>query len=433
MSRVLLISPYPATREVLKEMEVAGGPGQWQPVIPPQGDLEREAWRALRLCGVDLRPEQIPQRRRRQCSREQRADWWVDAVRACFDRIDPALRARVVAIGVSGQQHGFVPLDRSGSVLAPAKLWNDTSTSDECDEIMDAVGGAQRAIELAGNPILAGYTASKLPWTRKHRSQAYARLATILLPHDYINYWLTGELWMEHGDASGTGWLDVRNRRWSPEMLAASKRMQIRRGAPSPDSLWRQSSRDRAESVNRSRDRVIVVGGGPAGASTAFQLARLGVPVTVLERARFPRMKPCAECLSPQASRVLDDMGVLARLESSGAGLRGMTVRAPNGVWMTQSSPRSFAALFRSSQLSIRARTLGTEGTPARSAMRVADTLSSTSLRNEAGGKHTHAPARVLWCRRNIPNMCSLMKQPAAVGGSIDRRCRQPQPAAPLS
>lgn len=105
--------------------------------------------------------------------------------------------------------------------------------------------------------------------------------------------------------------------------------------APSPDSLWRQSSRDRAESVNRSRDRVIVVGGGPAGASTAFQLARLGVPVTVLERARFPRMKPCAECLSPQASRVLDDMGVLARLESSGAGLRGMTVRAPNGVWMT--------------------------------------------------------------------------------------------------
>ncbi|MDH5832925.1 xylulokinase [Luteimonas kalidii] len=155
-------------------------------------------------------------------SREQRADWWVDAVRACFARIEPSVRARIVAIGVSGQQHGFVPLDRSGSVLAPAKLWNDTSTSDECDEIMDAVGGARRAIELAGNPILAGYTASKLPWTRKHRSQAYARLATILLPHDYINYWLTGELWMEHGDASGTGWLDVRNRRWSSEMLAAT-------------------------------------------------------------------------------------------------------------------------------------------------------------------------------------------------------------------
>ncbi len=155
-------------------------------------------------------------------SREQRADWWVDAIRASFARIDPALRVRVVAIGVSGQQHGFVPLDRGGNVLAPAKLWNDTSTSAECDEIMDAVGGAQRSIELAGNPILAGYTASKLPWTRRHRSQAYARLATILLPHDYINYWLTGELWMEHGDASGTGWLDVRTRDWSAPMLAAT-------------------------------------------------------------------------------------------------------------------------------------------------------------------------------------------------------------------
>ena len=155
-------------------------------------------------------------------SREQRADWWVDAVRTCFARIDPALRARVVAIGVSGQQHGFVPLDRDGSVLAPAKLWCDTSTSLECEEIMEAAGGAARCIELAGNPILAGYTASKLPWTRKHRSQAYARLATILLPHDYVNYWLTGELWMEHGDASGTGWLDVRSRTWSAAMLGAT-------------------------------------------------------------------------------------------------------------------------------------------------------------------------------------------------------------------
>src|SRR5690606_20082476 len=98
-------------------------------------------------------------------SREQRADWWVEAVRACFARIDPAVRARVVAVGVSGQQHGFVPLDGSGRVLAPAKLWNDTRTTAECDLIMDAVGGAQRCIEVAGNPILAGYTASKLPWT----------------------------------------------------------------------------------------------------------------------------------------------------------------------------------------------------------------------------------------------------------------------------
>lgn len=155
-------------------------------------------------------------------SREQRAEWWIDAIRACFAELDPALRSRVTAIGVSGQQHGFVPLDRDGRVLAPAKLWCDTSSSAECEAVMAAAGGAARCIELAGNPILAGYTASKLPWTRAHRPDAYARLASILLPHDYVDFWLTGERWMERGDASGTGWLDVRTREWSAPMLAAT-------------------------------------------------------------------------------------------------------------------------------------------------------------------------------------------------------------------
>jgi xylulokinase len=155
-------------------------------------------------------------------SREQRAEWWTTAIRACFAALEPAQRSRVAAVGVSGQQHGFVPIDADGAVLAPAKLWCDTSTHAECDEIMHRVGGARRCIEVAGNPILAGYTASKLPWTRKHRPEVYARLRTILLPHDYVNFWLTGERWMEYGDASGTGWLDVRTRTWSPQMLAAT-------------------------------------------------------------------------------------------------------------------------------------------------------------------------------------------------------------------
>jgi xylulokinase len=155
-------------------------------------------------------------------SREQNAAWWIDAIRTCFAQLDPAQRARVVAIGVSGQQHGFVPVDAAGNALASAKLWCDTSTQQECDEIMHAAGGAQRCVELAGNPILVGYTASKLPWTRKHRPEVYAKLASIMLPHDYINFWLTGERWMECGDASGTGWLDVRTRRWSQALLAAT-------------------------------------------------------------------------------------------------------------------------------------------------------------------------------------------------------------------
>ncbi|OHE83755.1 MAG: xylulokinase [Lysobacterales bacterium RIFOXYA1_FULL_69_10] len=154
--------------------------------------------------------------------REQHPADWVAAMQGCFARIDPAVRARVTALAVSGQQHGFVPVDAEGQVLAPAKLWCDTSTTAECAQIMDAVGGSAATIALAGNPILAGYTASKLPWTKTHRPQAYAQLATILLPHDYLNFVLTGQRFCEWGDASGTGWLDVRTRTWSKDLLQAT-------------------------------------------------------------------------------------------------------------------------------------------------------------------------------------------------------------------
>ncbi|WP_448142723.1 xylulokinase [Stenotrophomonas bentonitica] len=155
-------------------------------------------------------------------SREQRPADWVAALHTCFAAITPSVRARIAAVAVSGQQHGFVPLDAAGEVLAPAKLWCDTSTSAECTQIMEAAGGTAQTIALAGNPILTGYTASKLPWTKTHRPDAYARLASILLPHDYLNFVLTGERFCEYGDASGTGWLDVRTRTWSPELLRAT-------------------------------------------------------------------------------------------------------------------------------------------------------------------------------------------------------------------
>ncbi len=155
-------------------------------------------------------------------SREQQPAEWVAALRACFRAIDPKVRSRIAALAVSGQQHGFVPLDAAGQVLAPAKLWCDTSTTAECAQIMDALGGPARTIALAGNPVLTGYTASKLPWTQTHRPEVYARLATILLPHDYLNFVLTGQRFCEYGDASGTGWLDVRTRTWSNALLHAT-------------------------------------------------------------------------------------------------------------------------------------------------------------------------------------------------------------------
>ena len=110
----------------------------------------------------------------------------------------------VKAIGVSGQQHGFVPLDAKGEVIRPAKLWCDTSTTAECDIITEKLGGFKKTISALGNAMLPGFTAPKILWLKRHEPANYRRLATVLLPHDYLNFWLTGERVMEYGDASGT-------------------------------------------------------------------------------------------------------------------------------------------------------------------------------------------------------------------------------------
>lgn len=152
---------------------------------------------------------------------EQQALWWVQALQTALQQIDKAVRDSVVAIGVSGQQHGFVAVDKSGEVLVPVKLWCDTSTGAECDAIMDDFGGRQACIEEVGNLVLPGYTASKVRWFRDAHPDLYARMDCILLPHDYLNFYLTGERCMEAGDASGTGFMDIRTRQWSAKMLQA--------------------------------------------------------------------------------------------------------------------------------------------------------------------------------------------------------------------
>lgn len=154
-------------------------------------------------------------------TREQDASWWDAALHTCITRLPESGRSALRGIGVSGQQHGFVALDASDNVLAPVKLWCDTATTIECEEITAAFGGEARCIEEVGNAILPGYTASKIRWLKKHRPDDYSRLATILLPHDYINLVLTGERVMEYGDASGTGLLDIRKRTWHSRMLEA--------------------------------------------------------------------------------------------------------------------------------------------------------------------------------------------------------------------
>ena len=157
-------------------------------------------------------------------AKEQHPHTWRDATAAAIRsalRQAKAVAAEVAAIGVSGQQHGFVPLDKAGEVIRPAKLWCDTSTTAECEEITEKIGGAKKTIKALGNAVLPGFTAPKILWLKNHEPKNFARLATILLPHDYLNFWLTGERVMEYGDASGTALLNVRSRRWANSVLDA--------------------------------------------------------------------------------------------------------------------------------------------------------------------------------------------------------------------
>ena len=154
-------------------------------------------------------------------TKEQKASWWIRALRECFAQIPEAVKKTAVAVGVSGQQHGFVPLDEKGEVLYNVKLWCDTTTVDECGEIENRVGSADELFKEGGNRILPGYTASKILWLKKNQPDTYEKMRHILLPHDYINFYLTGRYTMEYGDASGTGLLDVRNRKWNRKIIKA--------------------------------------------------------------------------------------------------------------------------------------------------------------------------------------------------------------------
>jgi xylulokinase len=154
-------------------------------------------------------------------SEQEPADWWtaLDAAMLQLRRTCPEMLASVRAIGLSGQMHGAVPLDAGDHVLRPAILWNDGRSGAEC-AALEAGGPALRSI--AANAAMPGFTAPKLLWMRTHEPERFARTACVLLPKDWLRLGLIGERVSDLSDASGTWWLDVRGRRWSDELLAAT-------------------------------------------------------------------------------------------------------------------------------------------------------------------------------------------------------------------
>ncbi|MCB1211956.1 MAG: xylulokinase, partial [Verrucomicrobiales bacterium] len=153
---------------------------------------------------------------------EQDPQVWLTAVEAsikqCLKQIGPK-KKDIRGIGVSGQQHGLVALDAKDQVVRPAKLWCDTSTQTQCEEIAHEFGGQPGVIHLAGNAMLPGYTIPKVLWMKQKEPKNFAKTKTILLPHDYINFWLSGVKRMEYGDASGMGILNVRTREWCDDLI----------------------------------------------------------------------------------------------------------------------------------------------------------------------------------------------------------------------
>ena len=128
--------------------------------------------------------------------------------------------ADVKSIGLSGQMHGSVFLDRKNRVIRRAILWNDQRTGAECEEIERRAGGRKNLIKMVANPALTGFTAPKILWLRNHEPKNFERTAKILLPKDEIRRRLTGEFATEVSDASGMLLLDVAKRNWSTQLLS---------------------------------------------------------------------------------------------------------------------------------------------------------------------------------------------------------------------
>jgi D-xylulose kinase len=200
-------------------------------------------------------------------AKEQHPETWKRATTATIKAALKKAKAsagEVKGIGVSGQQHGFVPLDKQGEVIRPAKLWCDTTTAAECEAITRKLGGLKKTISRVGNAMLPGFTAPKIAWLKKHEPKNYKRLATVLLPHDYLNFWLTGNAVMEYGDASGTALLDVKNRKWSAAAIKAIDPALADKLPPliSSDQPAGHLSAATAKSLGLSTATLVSAGGG---------------------------------------------------------------------------------------------------------------------------------------------------------------------------
>lgn len=198
---------------------------------------------------------------------EQDPDSWWTACEAVMDRLaraHPREVGAVEGIGLSGHMHGATLLDNADKPLRPCILWNDVRSADEAK----ALDSDPRFRKITGNIVFPGFTAPKLVWVAKHEPEVFAKVATVLLPKDYVRLKLTGDRASEMSDSAGTSWLDVAKRDWSDDLLAATKlnRKQmpkLHEGSAATGNL----RADLAKRWGMSGQPVVAGGGGDNAAS----------------------------------------------------------------------------------------------------------------------------------------------------------------------
>lgn len=152
---------------------------------------------------------------------EQNPDDWINACKkvvADLKQKAPESCENIIGIGISGHMHGAVTLDDKGEVIRPCILWNDVRSAEQA-AVLDL---DEQFRALSGNIVFPGFTAPKLKWMADNEPDLFARVAKVILPKDYLVYWLTGKYASEKSDASGTSWLEVATRKWSNDLIHAT-------------------------------------------------------------------------------------------------------------------------------------------------------------------------------------------------------------------
>jgi len=149
---------------------------------------------------------------------EQKPEDWFIAVKEGLKELAAFVDEKIGGISFGGQMHGLVILDKDDNVLRPAILWNDGRSTEETDYLNNSIG-KEKLSKLTANIAFAGFTAPKILWVKNNEPEIFAKISKIMLPKDYISYMLSGSFSTDYSDASGMLLLDVKNKKWSKEMI----------------------------------------------------------------------------------------------------------------------------------------------------------------------------------------------------------------------